>query len=144
MLNKKKSCSNISNYLPIKYCRCSINYFLMNFIDDNSSQSSHRILDTRLVDDGSLRSPLAGLFLDSRPPLQLMSISDAMALIVSQRPYLRNSIDIAVLHAQSLSHESIPIDMTLDEKCAIILYTMEQHPSENSVVNFFESIVTFI
>lgn len=91
--------------------------------------TAHRLVDEGVVEDGSFRSPLSGLFPTHLP---VLSLSLCLLPLMSEKPYLEISRKIAEKHAVSIDKSKVA-GLTLDEVSAIVLYTMEEIPKENSV-----------
>ena len=88
-----------------------------------------RVLDVGL-EDGGLRNPIRGLFKDLSPP----TLADALTPLCSRYPNLHPTtgqlVEIAREHAEDakLVHPSL----SLDECTAVVIYTMEDVPREDS------------
>ena len=92
--------------------------------------SHDRVLDAWL-EDGQRRSPLAGLF---PPTLLLRSLQSALEPLAARYPQLREdgrSMKIARRKARQLARTHG--EMSEDERASIVLYTMEDHPREDSL-----------
>jgi hypothetical protein len=91
--------------------------------------TAHRLVDEGIVEDGSFRSPLSGMF---PAHLEVLTLPVALTPLMAARPYLVVSCKIAEKHAMSME-ESRFFSMSVDERAAVVLYTMEEVPKENSV-----------
>jgi hypothetical protein len=88
----------------------------------------NRMVDTNVLEDGRLRSPLAGMF---PPDLPLVSLEAALAPFSAIVAGLPVAIRIAMKKAKKLE-KGFP-HMSSDERAAIVLYTMEAYPQTQSV-----------
>ena len=102
-------------------------------MDPSSDASGARLLDMAL-EDGAPRGPLSGLFPDDLP---LPFIDDALTPIAAVaslshlHPTTGRTVQLARIQARraQAKHPSL----TLDESTAVVLYTIEEFPRENSL-----------
>jgi hypothetical protein len=92
---------------------------------------AHRMVDADILEDGGLRSPLAGMF---PPDLPQASLETAMAFCAASVPAVMSSIRIALKKAKKL--EKIYPLLSVDERAAVVLYTIEVFPQVESVSTY--------
>jgi hypothetical protein len=94
---------------------------------DFESANMRRLVDGTLVEDGIPRNPLEGMFRD----LSRMTLRDALYPIIAKYPFVSRFIDVAEVKVRSLN--GVHDELDDEEKAAIVLYTMEATPREESV-----------
>ena len=102
-------------------------------MDPSSDASGARLLDMAL-EDGAPRAPLSGLFPNDLP---LPSLEDALVPIAaaSQLSHLHPTTgrSVKIARKQAKRAQAKHPSLTLDECTAIVLYTIEEFPRENSL-----------
>ena len=102
-------------------------------MDPSSDASGARLLDMAL-EDGAPRAPLSGLFPNDLP---LPSLEDALLPIAaaSQLSHLHPTTgrSVKIARKQAKRAQAKHPSLTLDECTAIVLYTIEEFPRENSL-----------
>jgi hypothetical protein len=88
-----------------------------------------RIVDNGLFEDGSMRNPIFGLF---PRELAVLPLLESLAAVAWERPHVNTFVSIALVKARMLPDDLYP-ELTLDEKAALVLFTMEAAPSKESV-----------
>lgn len=102
---------------------------MSSFTPHADANSSNRIVDVEMIEDGSMRNPLFGLF---HRELAVLPLPESLAAVVLERPHINSFASIALAKARMLQADIHP-ELTLDEKAAIVLFTMEATPSSESV-----------
>ena len=102
-------------------------------MDPSSNAFGARLLDMAL-EDGAPRAPLSGLFPNDLP---LPSLEDALLPIAaaSQLSHLHPTTgrSVKIARKQAKRAQAKHPSLTLDECTAIVLYTIEEIPRENSL-----------
>ena len=102
-------------------------------MDPSSNAFGERLLDMAL-EDGAPRAPLSGLFPNDLP---LPSLEDALLPIAaaSQLSHLHPTTgrSVKIARKQAKRAQAKHPSLTLDECTAIVLYTIEEFPRENSL-----------
>ena len=102
-------------------------------MDPSSNAFGARLLDMAL-EDGAPRAPLSGLFPNDLP---LPSLEDALVPIAaaSQLSHLHPTTgrSVKIARKQAKRAQAKHPSLTLDECTAIVLYTIEEFPRENSL-----------
>jgi hypothetical protein len=105
--------------------------FIMSSFTPHAEDTSYapRIVDNGLFEDGSIRNPIFGLF---PRDLAVLPLPESLAEVALERPHFNSFLSIALAKARMLPADLYP-ELTLDEKAAIVLFTMEAAPSKESV-----------
>jgi hypothetical protein len=86
------------------------------------------MVDANVLEDGGLRGPLAGMF---PPDLPQTSLETALTFCTAYVPAVTSSIRIALKKAKKL--EKLYPLLSVDERAAVVLYTIEVFPQTESV-----------
>jgi hypothetical protein len=90
----------------------------------------HRLIDSEgVVDDGSIRHGLRDFFPSSLPPRPLLQ---TLAPFLATHTHLLAMVRKAEMRARTLD-QGVSARLSVDERAALLLYTMEVNPLENSV-----------